>query len=327
MPSEIPSLPCYPVDLPALKEHFPHAFDVAPLLRNFAKWAAKRTWGSVGCFRIGSQRWNDSLGENFGDLYSRFAVFLCAPDGSEVSYWLSADNKCQGVVYLGSEGERRVLANSLEDFLAKLAQSQTGIEDLDCRTEGVADQRQELLHWLKSQQVEARPSAVNGSKFTNWIDNYQEQQQRIQNHSPLYLELGDRLRCIAPPPRSAEPWWHSSFDVLLVGSHFQVWHREFGPQLLKTKAVTGLEPLFRAHRVSRAQACPERGLWFYSWVTVSPTGGAHLRCDFYREPKILDDVPTVPVKEYRADLQEFPRSSWWMPGWLKERLAARPSAN
>jgi hypothetical protein len=134
------------------------------------------------------------------------------------------------------------------------------------------------------------------------------------------LEIAERLRRFEAPPKGEEDWWTSSFDVVLVGSYFQVWHRRFGPQLLKPRTVAALEPLFRKDRERRARLHPERGLWFYSWVTVSTTGGASLCSDFFQEPKVFDRTPAIPVGEYEVDLTAFPRSPFWMPKWLQKRL-------
>ena len=81
--------------------------------------------------------------------------------------------------------------------------------------------------------------------------------------------------------------------------------------------ISELEPLFRSVREQRAQKFPERGLWFSAWVTVGAQGGAVLSCNFLDKPKILDERPLIPMRDYELDLSAFPRSTHWLPEWLE----------
>jgi hypothetical protein len=145
---------------------------------------------------------------------------------------------------------------------------------------------------------------------------WQEDQEAWCDQDAIRLRIADRLREIAPPPADAEAWWTANFDVVLVGSQFHMWHRSFGPKRLAATLVTDLEPLFREDRERRARRCPERGLWFQAWVTVMRSGGAGMRCEFFDEPKVMDERPPIALEDYQADLDAFPRDAFWLPDWL-----------
>jgi hypothetical protein len=115
----------------------------------------------------------------------------------------------------------------------------------------------------------------------------------------------------------AQPWETSTFDVLLVGSRFEIWHRFYGLHALPTDEVRELERLFRSVRDERAQVEPKRGLWFSTWVKVGAQGGAVLCCNFMDRPSYLDQEPLISTADFEQDFRAFPRSEHWMPDWLK----------
>src|SRR5687768_723153 len=120
----------YPVDVLSLHEHFPPHFPVPPLLLAFADWVSKKPWGSLGDFRVQSSHWDD-YGDDACDLYPHFALFLREGTGSVAGFWLP-QGKCidsPPVVFIGSEGQLKVLGNSLEDFLTRLARGDTQLEE------------------------------------------------------------------------------------------------------------------------------------------------------------------------------------------------------
>jgi hypothetical protein len=126
--------PFYPVDAESLDAHFPPHFRAPPLLLAFAEWLRDKLWLSVGDFRLQGRRWDD-WGENAGDLYRHFALFLRTSDGSEVAFWLPDGEFVASppIVFLGSEGELGQVGNSLAQFLARLAARETMVPALDSR--------------------------------------------------------------------------------------------------------------------------------------------------------------------------------------------------
>ncbi|MDR1850389.1 MAG: SMI1/KNR4 family protein [Zoogloeaceae bacterium] len=108
------------------------------------------------------REWNPDNAERLQEAgYS----FLPLPDGSMVAL-LKTDSGPDAVVYIGSEGERWTIANSLEAFLILWSKGETGIDDLD--DEECADGHEELAEWLKSKQIKA-PAAADFD-FQAWLD-------------------------------------------------------------------------------------------------------------------------------------------------------------
>jgi hypothetical protein len=311
----------YPVDIESLHRNFPSHCEVTDLLADFGEWLRSRGAGSVGYFRFQSERPSDYWIENGADLHPWFAFFMKDPTGGEIGYWMPDGKTIASppVVSLGSEGEVSVMSETLEGFLALLANRATGHSDLDSRSDDGRDEGAELAAWLKLREVRvATGSSRNFPDLKKWLDNWaQQQRQRIEN-DPVHIQITEKLRKYLKP--NAKPWERTAFDVLLVGTQFKMWRRSFGPKLMADAEVADLESLFRAARLDRARHTPDRGLWFSAWVTVGAEGAVNLSCNFMDEPKIADEHPAVPIADYERDLKDFPRSEYWMPWWLKERI-------
>lgn len=309
----------YPVDVGSLHEHFPPHFAVPGLLLEFADWLKDKTWGSVGCFRLESKRFNEFWMEEGLDLHSFFAFFIRDPTGGQVGFWLheGCDIESPPVVLVGSEGELAILGNSLPEFLARLAKKKTQASDLDSRA-GQVDKGTQLAKWLKTHSA-GLPAPRHRSlpDFQQWFEQLDQQQRDWVHNDPLHRKIADKLRMYVKP--NAEPWETANFDVLLVGTQFRMSHSN-RPQAMPAKEVAGFESLFRAVREERARKFPDRGLWFTARVTVGAEGGAYIACNFMDEPKIPDDQPPIPASDYKLDLKAFPRSKHWTPKWLEHRL-------
>jgi len=307
----------YPVDLESLKRNFPSGFEPPPTLLAFGGWIREKPWGSVGCFRVESERFDDFWIENGADLHPNFAFFMRDPTGGKVGYWLIEGPRTEWppVVLVGSEGETRILASSLVEFLRRLAAGDTGAPDLDSR--GVDEtEAAELTEWLAfrtddamSQQRRAPPDLLT------WMDEWGRRQREWIDNDVHHLEIANRLRRYLKP--NPEPWDTACFDVLLVGAQFRMWHRSYGLKPIPDAEAAALEVHFRAVREQRARRFPDRGLWFSAWVKVGATGGAVLCCNYMDQPEFLDQKPIIPGAEYQRDLRAFPRSEHWMPDWLK----------
>jgi hypothetical protein len=307
----------YSVNIESLHQNFPEDFAVPSLLLNFTGWLKRKRAGSVGYFRLQSERFNDFWIENGADLHPYFAFFLCDPTEGQIGYWLYDGRATVSppIVLVGSEGELSIVSDTLETFLTRLSEGDTKVSDLDSREPG-GNESVELAQWLNS-QTGAMPtqSLQDHPNLERWMGNWGEQQRNWMNTDSLHLLIADRLRKFVKP--NAQPWETANFDVLLVGTQFRMWHRSFGPKPMPESELTDLEGLFRSVREQRAQKFPERGLWFTSWVTVGLLGGANLCCNFMDKPKILDEQPVVPANDYQRDLAAFPRSKHWIPDWFK----------
>ena len=306
----------YTVNVESLHRNFPSEWKVPSLLLEFANWLKDKTPGRLGYFSLQSERFDDYWIENGADLHSNFAFFVRDPTGGRIGYWLYEGQATESapIVLLGSEGETKILAASLDEFLRRLAEGTTGAADLDSHDGGKEDGA-ELTEWLSVRKEQTPQKARAIPDLSTWLDNW-GQQQRDWINSNVYLQkIADRLRKYVKA--DAQPWETTNFDVLLVGSRFEIWHRSYGLHALPTDEIPELERLFRSVREERAQVEPKRGLWFSTWVKVGAEGGAVLCCNFMDEPNFLDYKPLIPVADYMQDLQSFPRSNHWIPEWLK----------
>ncbi len=306
----------YRVDLESLGTNFPPDVQAPPLLLEFGAWLETRPFGSVGYFRLESQRFSDHYIENGADLHSHFALFMRDPTGGQIGHWLHDGPRTvrPPVVLIGSEGELLVLSATLEEFLVRLTEGTTQCPDLDSGDEGA---RAELARWLRSRNVDLAdvPHETHHPNFERWMEDWGRQQRAFLDADSVHLAIANRLRPYLKP--GAQEWETATFAVLLVGTQFRVWHHKLGPKPLAENQVGDLEALFRAARKGRAERMPERGLWFSAFVRVGNAGAAHLCCNFMDEPRILDEPLPVPIADYKRDLIEFPRSAHWMPAWLR----------
>lgn len=306
----------YSVSIESLHKNFPPGFTPPLLLLEFAQWLKDQPAASVGYFRLQSERFDDYHVENGADLHSKFAFFLRDATGGQVGYWLydGRSTKFPPIILFGSEGKLRILAGNLWEFLYKLAVGQTKEHDLDNRIDGERPSK-ELAQWLDARGPDLPTmQRLDHPDLQQWLQDWSDHQLEWMNKDAHYVQITELLRKYVAP--NAEPWQREAFDVLLAGSQFNVWHRSFSAKPLPKQEVKALEPLFRHVREQRARKTPERGLWFYAWVTVGSRGVARLNCNFMYEPKILDERPNIPRSEYYRDLRAFPRSDYWKPDWL-----------
>jgi hypothetical protein len=306
----------YSVNIESLHRNFPPDCEVPLLLLEFANWLKVKSWGSLGCFSLHSERFNDYWIENGADLHSNFAFFIRDPTGGNIGYWLYEGQTIESapIVLVGSEGELKILADSLDEFLRRLAAGTTEAPDLDSRENGDAESA-ELTTWLEMRtgKSSAHRQCVHPD-LQQWMDGWGERQREwIDNDAP-HQEIANRLRKFVKP--NAKEWETEAFDVLLVGSQFKIWHRSYGLKPIPQEDVSELERLFRLVREYRAASNSDRGLWFSSFVRIGSDGGAVLCCNFMDQPVFLDQKPIIPAADYEQDLRAFPRSQHWMPEWL-----------
>jgi hypothetical protein len=136
---------------------------VPPLMAKFFTWLAPYEYGDLGYFELaprnlaggdaweGMERWGAST---WG--------FIDLPDGSLIGLCEAVEPPA--VVYIGSEGELRTLAESFDAFLLAIDAGDTGTEidlpdDEDPEPEQVAA-RKAFASWLKKSKVAA--PAVSG---------------------------------------------------------------------------------------------------------------------------------------------------------------------
>lgn len=308
----------YAVNLESLYRNFPADFEVPPLLLDFGDWLKDKRTGSLGFFRLESERFDDYWIENGADLHGYFAFFIRDPTGGRIGFWLYDGGRTVSppIAMVGSEGELLILSDSIEGFLEQLMKGETQAADLDSRDNGDNEQA-ELAEWLNAHAPKSPPPSLqNRPDLQRWMDDWGIQQREWIDKDSLHRQIADKLRKFVKP--DAEPWQIAAFDVVLVGTQFRMWHRSFGPKPMSYDEVADLEILFRSVREQRAQKMPERGLWFSAWVQVGSRGGATLCCNFIDEPEILSAERCIHFSDFKRDLDVYPRSEHWMPDWLKK---------
>jgi len=140
----------YRIDLAGVRKAFPLWLEAPPLLVDFAAWLEGRAWGGLGCFDLVGQFSDNAPLFDSSLLRNEFALFMRLPDGSAVGTWYPdiGNAELAPVVLIDSEGQNKILAPSLEAFLAKLASLQ--FEDSDLYPhEDSDDQTDELAAWLR----------------------------------------------------------------------------------------------------------------------------------------------------------------------------------
>ena len=153
----------YSIKLAAPKGHV-----VPPRLKTLAEWLRKQPHGSLGWFDVFGafaipKEWDE---ENAERLAKGGFAFLSLPDGSLLALLETAAGAPPAVVLLGSEGDRRTVANSFEELLALWSKGETEISELDGK-EGAAG-RKLLGKWLADQKV--KPPKAKDFDFQAWLD-------------------------------------------------------------------------------------------------------------------------------------------------------------
>ncbi|RKI45655.1 hypothetical protein D7Y27_09905 [Corallococcus sp. AB004] len=157
-------MPKYTVNLSAA----PEGHEVPPLLQKVGEWVGTQAHGTLGWFdgllaEAVPEEWDPAKADR---LRASAFSFLHLPDGSLLLLVKPGGKAPAAVALLGSEGETRTVANSLEEFLALWSQGETDISELDDEEAGSG--REALAAWLKKHKVKA-PKAKEFD-FSAWLD-------------------------------------------------------------------------------------------------------------------------------------------------------------
>jgi hypothetical protein len=162
----------YSVSIESVRKNFPVGCQIPELLLDFGNWLKSQRAGSVGYFSLQSERFNDYWIENGADLHPYFAFFLCDPTGGQIGYWLydGQTTAFPPIVMVGSEGELRILSDSLEEFLEQVAEGSTNAPDLDSRDDG-GREGAALARFLESRTPKT-PAATHRDHpdLNGWMD-------------------------------------------------------------------------------------------------------------------------------------------------------------
>ncbi|WP_164016641.1 hypothetical protein [Pyxidicoccus trucidator] len=146
----------------------PKGHEIPTLLKDVGGWVGKQTHGTLGWFdaleaQAIPKEWNpDKAARLRRDAFA----FLSLPDGSLLALVNTGAKAPPAVALLGSEGEARTVANSLEEFLTLWSTGETEVDDLD--DEDGASGREALAAWLKAKKVKV-PKAKSFD-FAAWLD-------------------------------------------------------------------------------------------------------------------------------------------------------------
>ncbi|OJT16590.1 hypothetical protein BO221_49090 [Archangium sp. Cb G35] len=138
------------------------------MLEDVGDWMRQQTHGTLGWFDALAaeaipKEWNPEQADR---LRREAFSFLSLPDGSLLALVNTGAKAPHAVALLGSEGEARTVANSLEEFLLLWSKGETEIDELD--DEEGASGRKVLASWLKAKKVKA-PKAKDFD-FAAWLD-------------------------------------------------------------------------------------------------------------------------------------------------------------
>ncbi|RAV98229.1 hypothetical protein [Pseudochryseolinea flava] len=143
--------------------------ELPTLLVDLCTFVGTQSHGSLGWFdNIGAEdipsAWDPSAAEK---LNAHGFAFIQLPDGSFIALLNTGTTGAPyAVVLLGSEGEFRTIANSLEEFIILWSKGETGVHDLDDKK---IDGRDNLVAWIKARRMKA-PKAKDFD-FGAWLDN------------------------------------------------------------------------------------------------------------------------------------------------------------
>ncbi|WP_342380464.1 hypothetical protein NVS55_12670 [Myxococcus stipitatus] len=179
----------------------PSGHEVPPLLTKFGAWVAEQDHGTLGSFDgLEAEAIPTEWSPEKADRLRREAFsFLSLPDGSLLVLVRTGVKPSPAVALLGSEGETRTVANSLEEFLSLWARGETEVSELD----DVDDAGRALLSaWLKGQKVKV-PKAKDFD-FSAWLDGETSSPKAAPSVSgpgfaptALVEKLGPKLRQVA----------------------------------------------------------------------------------------------------------------------------------
>jgi len=320
------------VDFDELARQWPDGRDVPPLLADLVRYLEDKPWRSLGDFTLRGDRMDDYWVEDGADCWPHFGFLMRLPDGSRVAQWFregaSPDNV--PIVYLDSEGEVRMVASSLEEFLAVWALARfdsTGnlvasghrvslpFDLLYQADSGAPDGRADFLDFLR-QRLGREPQAIIGphpshEPIERFFEEWSETQRQKMATDPTLRSIAGILDAYIP--RGKQPWDRVSLDIRVAGARCEI----DAPEGPKTPLAEEREiiPLVLAARATGVHAV--RGVWHSAAIRLTPDGLCRITANWHREPVFRDGTPPT-ADEIAADLARFPRSARWMEPWMNK---------
>jgi hypothetical protein len=321
------------VDLHELTRQWPDGRDLPPLLADLTRYLRDQEQLSLGDFILRGDRMDDYWIENGVDCWPHFGFFMRLPDGSRVGQWFrqgeSSDNI--PIVCIDSEGEARLEASSLEEFLAVWALAQFDkrgnlvangqrvslpFDLLHKADSGAPDGRGDFLDFLRQRlgrdpRTIIRPHPPH-ELIERFFKEWGETQRRQLANDPTLRAIARILDAYIP--RGKELWERVSLDIRVAGARCEV-DAPRGPKqpIVEVRDIIPLVLEARAARAAGIHAV--RGLWHCASILLMPDGQCRIAADWAREP-VFRDGARPSADEIAADLARFPRSSRWMEPWM-----------
>lgn len=319
----------YTADIAEIEKAFPDASQLPPLLRQFSAWLMDKPWKSVGAFSL-SPQWVDPQFAGSEHVYKDFALFIWLPDGSTAGYWLKGGSVAEApIVLLGSEGEREVLAPSLESFLARVALGDFSDKgpgadflyyDDDFEEEDVPDMRGQLQALLRREtgieDLAALAAKAGGRRtdFAAWVDQAETIARSELAKDPAMQALSEILAKYRPV--NAKSWDRTLIRVNWAGDDFEALLMQQGPKPLAEAEL--LRPHLAALRDGAAKRTPGLGLWNHAPLMVY-ADMIEFRPYYDHQPEFVTRQPSADA--YKADQIRLPREARRIPPWLAKMLA------
>ena len=306
----------YRIDLEGVRKAFPLWLEAPPLLVDFAAWLEGRAWGGVGCFDLVGQFSDSAPLFDPSLLRNEFALFMRLPDGSAVGTWYpdAGHAELAPVVLIGSEGQHKVLAPSLEGFFAKLASLQFPDSDLYPH-EDSTNETDELAAWLRKYLgLKDLGTVLRVGEplpdFAGAMDKWCRDREAFWSDHPALKAVSAPL--LSHRPTGKNPWDRTHFEVAIVGAQSQIRVLRRGRQPVEEAAA--IEPILRDLRDEMWRGMPNLGLWYSMTFALYADGRIMPRFDYETRPTI-NELP-ADIAEAKADLERAPRPARWVPAWL-----------
>ena len=290
------------IDLASIERNWPDGHDVPQLIRDVAEFMRAVPLGTLGYAEFQGLRFDDYYLEDGADLAAHFGMFLGLGEGSRIALWLNevASRGQEPVINLGSEGEVKVIADSIEGFFAAWA-----LDDRTLLPEAMG------MDYPNPDDIKNRQLLADFLRWRLSIDDLRSLAGVKQPHPDLPKSLDQhgaaaRARSASDPnlvamrrvldayiPRGNEPWQGVRLLINVVGGRMTITTPSMSylyEEPLPAALFDQLAPLIHAERNMRAdpQRFGKRGLWHSCSLELSPDGTANIKAYWATEPKFVD---------------------------------------
>lgn len=164
----MPKAASYRVNLPSIERRLPVGFALPHAFGELADWCSKHPRGSLGWFRLEGTSPDGLVRAKVG---AALVPFMVLPDGGFVAFWFEG-GKPAPIVWLDSEGQSGVAGASFDDFLRRLVERKTGVEDLDDQ-----DGAETPAAWRRARTTQALGPLRTA--FPRWLRNKEPKPEKV----------------------------------------------------------------------------------------------------------------------------------------------------